>query len=83
MVSRVHNVTEAFLLTRFYFPFHSGKTTFFVANQAKIEAVSSEKLAILEAEYKAVDNANKLRANEIRTASNGGCLTSCGYPDHF
>jgi hypothetical protein len=58
-----------------------GKPTFFVANQAKMEAVSPEKLADLEAEYKAIDDANKLRANEIRTTSNGGCLTS--YAGHF
>jgi hypothetical protein len=46
-----------------------------------MEAVSPEKLADLEAEYKAIDDANKLRANEIRTTSNGGCLTS--YAGHF
>ncbi|KIM73732.1 hypothetical protein PILCRDRAFT_15021 [Piloderma croceum F 1598] len=47
-----------------------GKTTFFVANQAKLEAVSPEKLASLEAEYKTIDDANKLRVNEIRIGSN-------------
>jgi len=36
-----------------------------------MEAVSPEKLAILEAEYKTADDANKLHANELRNASNG------------
>jgi len=41
-----------------------------------MEAVSPEKLASLEAEYKAIDDANKLRANEIRISSNGNWITS-------
>jgi hypothetical protein len=36
-----------------------------------MEAVSPEKLTSLEAEYKTIDDANRLRANEIRNASNG------------
>jgi hypothetical protein len=36
-----------------------------------MEAVSPEKLAILEAEYKTIDDVNKLCANELRNASNG------------
>jgi 26S proteasome regulatory subunit, ATPase 3, interacting protein len=51
--------------------FKPGKTTFFVANQANMEAVSSDKLAALEAEHKTIDGDNKLRVNDIRTASNG------------
>lgn len=34
-----------------------------------------EKLTSLEAEYKTIDDANKLRANEIRNASNGARIT--------
>jgi 26S proteasome regulatory subunit, ATPase 3, interacting protein len=55
--------------------FNPGKTTFFVANQANMEAVSSDKLAALEAEYKTIDDENKLRVNDIRTASNGTRFT--------
>jgi hypothetical protein len=54
-----------------HYHFGLGKTTFFVANQANMETVSPEKLASLEAEYKTIDEANKLRANEIRVASAG------------
>jgi 26S proteasome regulatory subunit, ATPase 3, interacting protein len=41
-----------------------------------MEAVSPEKLASLEAEYKTIDDANKLRANEIRVGSNGEWITA-------
>jgi hypothetical protein len=36
-----------------------------------MESMSAEKLAILETEHKTVDDANKLRVNEIRVATNG------------
>jgi hypothetical protein len=57
-----------------------GKTTFFVVNQAKLETASPEKLASLDAEYKTIDDANKLRVNEIRIASNGAFLTRFRQP---
>jgi hypothetical protein len=41
-----------------------------------MEAVSPEKLASFEAEYKTIDDANKLRANEIRIGSNGEWIIS-------
>ncbi|KZP05169.1 TBPIP-domain-containing protein [Athelia psychrophila] len=47
-----------------------GKTTFFVVNQSKMEAVSPDKLASLEGEYAKLDEANKLRANEIKVSAN-------------
>ncbi|KAF7965439.1 hypothetical protein HWV62_43517 [Athelia sp. TMB] len=47
-----------------------GKTTFFVINQSKMDAVSPEKLAVLEEEYGKLDEANKSRANEIKVALN-------------
>ncbi|KAF9462400.1 TBPIP-domain-containing protein [Collybia nuda] len=46
-----------------------GKTTFFVSNQANIEAVPVEKFAALEEEYKAIDEANKLTAAELRASN--------------
>lgn len=36
-----------------------------------MESISVEKLAVLEAEYKAIDDGNKLRVNEIKVATNG------------
>lgn len=36
-----------------------------------MESMSVEKLAVLELEYKMIDDANKLRANEIKVATNG------------
>ncbi|KAK1229147.1 PSMC3 interacting protein [Marasmius sp. AFHP31] len=37
----------------------TGKTTFFVANQSKIETLPAERIAIVEAEYKNIDEGNK------------------------
>ena len=53
---------------------YTGKTTFFVINQSKLDAVSPEKLAALEEEHGKLDEAHKLRANEIRVALNGKLL---------
>ncbi|KAJ8076919.1 PSMC3 interacting protein [Marasmius tenuissimus] len=36
-----------------------GKTTFFVANQSKIETLPAEQIAIVEAEHKKIDEGNK------------------------
>ena len=49
----------------------TGKTTFFVANQATLEDVPAEKLKQLEEEYKNIEDANKLLAADIRAASTG------------
>ncbi|EPS94716.1 hypothetical protein FOMPIDRAFT_1133850 [Fomitopsis schrenkii] len=46
-----------------------GKTTFFVANQDKLEDVSSEKLADLEKEHKSIEEENKTLAAEVRALS--------------
>ena len=50
---------------------HAGKTTFFVANQEKLEDVSAEKLADLEKEHKIIEEENKTLAAEVRTLSTG------------
>lgn len=54
-----------------------GKTTFFVSNQANFEAVSADKIAALEEEYKVIDDANKLTAAELRTCNAGGYACNC------
>lgn len=49
----------------------SGKTTFFVANQANINSIPAEKLTALEAEHKSIDEENKLLAGEFKTLTSG------------
>ena len=58
----------------------SGKTTFFVANQANLEDVPAQKLAELETEYKKIDEANKLLSTEVKGLNSGAskCIT-CAY----
>ena len=50
-----------------------GKTTFFVANQANLEDMPAEKLSALEAEYKKLDEENKMLAGEVKTLGAGEC----------
>lgn len=69
----------------FPFPFFTccdltGKTTFFVANQANLEDMPAEKLAGMEAEYKEVDEANKALQAEVRSATAGDCMLLIHYP---
>ncbi|KAJ3988808.1 TBPIP-domain-containing protein [Lentinula detonsa] len=45
------------------------KTTFFVANQAKIDTLSPEKISTLEEEYKKSDEENKGLALQIKSAA--------------
>ena len=54
----------------------TGKTTFFVANQAKTEPMAPEKVATLEAECKAIGDENKLLAAELKKHSSGADLDS-------
>jgi 26S proteasome regulatory subunit (ATPase 3-interacting protein) len=49
----------------------SGKTTFFVANQANIETLPTEKITALEIEHKSLEENNKLLASEVKTLSAG------------
>ncbi|KAI0955560.1 hypothetical protein AcV7_006191 [Taiwanofungus camphoratus] len=46
-----------------------GKTTFFVANQANLEDMPAEKLAALEAQYKTMEEENKVLMTEVKAAS--------------
>ncbi|KAJ6593611.1 TBPIP-domain-containing protein, partial [Mycena capillaripes] len=46
-----------------------GKTSFFVANQANIEAIPTERFTALEEEYKAIEEENKLLGAEAKTLS--------------
>ncbi|KAJ7188569.1 TBPIP-domain-containing protein [Mycena filopes] len=46
-----------------------GKTSFFVANQANIEAIPAERFAALEEEYKTIEDETKLIAAEVKTSS--------------
>lgn len=48
-----------------------GKTTFFVANQASLEDMPSEKLASLEAEVKRIDEENKSLGAEVKSIGVG------------
>lgn len=54
-----------------YILFGTGKTSFFVANQANIEALPAERFAALEEECKAVDEENKLIGAEVKILSSG------------
>ncbi len=47
------------------------KTTFFVANQAKIATLAPEQLTSLEEEYKTIDEENKTLTARIKTANAG------------
>jgi hypothetical protein len=51
--------------------FGTGKTSFFVANQANIESIPAERFAELEAEYKAIDEENKILGAEVKALSSG------------
>ncbi|KAK7045692.1 PSMC3 interacting protein [Paramarasmius palmivorus] len=46
-----------------------GKTTFFVANQAKIKTIPAEQITALETEYKKVDEESKQLAAQLKTAN--------------
>ena len=48
-----------------------GKTTFFVANQANLDAMPAEKLKALEEEHKAIEEANKALVAEVKAANAG------------
>lgn len=52
-----------------------GKTTFFVANQANLDAMPAEKLKALEDEHKAIEEANKALAAEVKAANAGEAPT--------
>lgn len=49
----------------------AGKTTFFVANQEKLDEVSLEQLTALEAEHKDIEEENKTFAADVRSLSIG------------
>jgi 26S proteasome regulatory subunit (ATPase 3-interacting protein) len=53
-----------------------GKTTFFVVNQANIEAMPPAQIAILEAELKSTNEEIKALAAEIKAATAGEYLRS-------
>ncbi|KAI3609577.1 tbp1-interacting protein tbpip [Moniliophthora roreri] len=46
-----------------------GKTTFFVANQSRIETLPAEQIAIMESEYKKVDEEIKQLVAQLKTAN--------------
>lgn len=48
-----------------------GKTTFFVANQAKIDALSPDQISASEEELKKLDEENKALAAQIKTTTTG------------
>ena len=52
----------------------AGKTTFFVANQDKIESMAAEKIASLEAEIKTMEVENTSLALQVKAYS-AGALT--------
>lgn len=56
-----------------------GKTSFFVANQASIDAVPADKLTELEVECKTVEDSNNLLAVEVKAITAGKSLTKHLY----
>lgn len=54
--------------------FTTGKTTFFVANQATIPSVPAETLGVLEEECKALDESNKASGAELKILTAGTIL---------
>lgn len=48
-----------------------GKTTFFVANQAKLEEMPAEKLKALENEHQAIDEGNNTFTAELKALTAG------------
>ncbi len=56
----------------------SGKTTFFVANQANLDDMPAERLAALESEYKETDEENKQLVAETKMLSAGASM-SCHH----
>ncbi|KAF7375914.1 TBPIP-domain-containing protein [Mycena sanguinolenta] len=57
-----------------------GKTSFFVVNQANIEAIPAERFADLEAEYTAIDDENKILGAEVKVSSSGLVLNLVQQP---
>ena len=51
--------------------FLSGKTTFFVINQANLEVISPEQLSVLEADLKAVEEENGALTANVKELSSG------------
>ena len=49
----------------------TGKTTFFVANQANLEDMPAQKLAELETQYKKADEENKSLAGDVKSLGAG------------
>lgn len=49
----------------------TGKTTFFVANQANFEDMPADKLKALEDEHKAIEEANRALLIEVKAANAG------------
>lgn len=56
----------------------TGKTTFFVANQSKLDCLPAEEIAALETELTAVEEENKTLTMELRNAS-AGKISSVAY----
>jgi phage tail protein X len=57
-----------------------GKTTFFVANQDHIDALSEHKVKALAEETEALVERNKTLAAETKAASAGVCVCLCALP---
>lgn len=57
--------------TRLPFDGHTGKTTFFVVNQSKLDCLPAEEIAMLESDLKVVEEQNKALGVELKNASAG------------
>jgi 26S proteasome regulatory subunit (ATPase 3-interacting protein) len=71
LVQKTYGKSYSAAYMRELMAFIEGKTTFFVANQTKIESMPPEKVATLEAEYKSIDDENKIATAELRTLNAG------------
>jgi hypothetical protein len=57
--------------TQLPFDGHTGKTTFFVVNQCKLDCLPAEEIATLETDLKVVEEQNKALAVGLKNASAG------------
>lgn len=82
LTQKLYGAISRIWLCRFW-AFKTGKTIFFVANQTNLECLSPDRIAELEIEYKAIDDTNKRRANEMRSALNGTHTGLCLVTSKF
>jgi len=66
LVQKTYGKAKDYPIYASYFTVLLGKTTFFVINQSNIESVPTEGLAALEAEWRTIEEQNKILAADLR-----------------